>query len=341
MTNKIKSLRLKGILIYVGAIFLFQEMVFRFCFPLPELSNFNRITYQILGNNANSQAYLRNGIRTWQSSLDTNAVFDHKLNKYGYRDDEWKVKKPSGKKRIFFIGDSFVEGMMANQNQTIKQGYINAAEKEADNLQIFNCGMMGIGMNEYVKFIGDAVPVFKPDEVYLIMYANDLAFKDQYHPTKILEPTYHSFITPRLFTIASQIGKNNQIPFKFNPPVIPYFKAVPDSSNQWTFHENTLKAHVTPVIADAMKAGTFNFFRLNWILEEEKFLKMKPNIGVQLQFIRDYMARYKCQLKVFFIPSRSQVSDYYYQFEKQACLVNCPDFMSLKGPEYQIAQNTL
>lgn len=333
---------LKGILIYVAILFLFQEAIMRICFPLPELQNFNRINYQILDKQAGGPGYLRNINMTWRSTMDTTATFVHQFNSYGYRDTEWKRAKPSGKKRIFFVGDSFVEGMMSDQDKTIVEGFKQAAGAEADNWEIFNCGMMGIGLNEYMKFLADAVPIFKPDEVYLVLYSNDIPFQRDYKPQVVLSPEGYSFFTPRLKVVVNQLSADDPIPFRWNRPTQKFYKAVPDPGNPWTTKEKEMAQHVTPEMATEMKLGNFNFFRANWILEEKKFFSQKPNnISAKFKFIKNYLAKHNCTLKVFYIPSRSQVTDYYYQFEKQACLMNCPDTLSLTGEEYQIHQKLL
>ena len=204
--------------------------------------------------------------------------------------------------------------------------------------------MMGIGLNEYMKFIKDAVPIYKPDEVVLVLFSNDVPFQRDYQPQQTLNPQENSWFESRLLKVVKQIREGDPIPFVFNPEQRPFYKGVPDAGNPWTMNEATLKREVTPPIAEAMKKGDFNYFRTNWILEEGKFLKAPINIKSKLQFIRDYLRNSGVNLTVFYIPSRSQVSNYYYQFERQACLTKCPEHIDLTGILYQqhagiIAQN--
>lgn len=327
--------KLFGYFLYFLGTLLFLELVLRFCFPIPEFSNFNRINYQILNRVDNNQGYLRNIEMTWKSTLDTPATFVHHLNKYGYRDKiDWKAKK--NKKRILFIGDSFVEGMMSTSEKTIPSSFTAIANENAMDYEVFNCGMMGIGLNEYMKFVKDAVPIYRPDEVMLVLYSNDAPFQSEYTPQSVLKPVENSIFELRIIKIIDQLKKGDPIPFRFSPEKRAFYKAVPDAGNPWTKNEATLKSEVTTVIADAMKKGDFNYFRTNWILQEDKFLKSPINIKNKLQFIRDYLKKYDCNLFVFYIPSRSQISNYYYQFERQACLTKCPDYLDLTGEEYQI-----
>lgn len=337
-----KSGRWGGILISLLIFLALQEVVLRMAFPLPELKNFNRINYQILDPiGADGPGYLRNINMTWSSSLDTSAAFVHDFNGYGYRDKEWKIKKKAGEKRIFFVGDSFVEGMMAPQDQRITESFVRAAATSGKSYDVFNCGMMGIGLNEYIKFLVDAVPIFKPDEVFLVLYANDIPFQRAYQPASALVPERYNRLRPRLTEVVDEMGSKAPIPFAWNKEIRPFHEPVPAPGNPWTYNSPQLSNQVSERIAREMRLGKFNFFRTNWILEEEKFLKATPDIADKLQYIRDFLAQQQAKLTVFYIPSRSQISDFYYQFERQACLVNCPDYLSLTGEGYQLHRRVL
>lgn len=329
---------------YVLSFIIFlvlQELIFRLCFPLPEIKNFNRINYQILDEiGEGGPGYLRNINMTWGSSLDTTAKFVHSFNTYGFRDKEWKEKK-GGKKRIIFLGDSFVEGMMSTQENRITESFLREAKKAGEDYDLFNAGMMGIGLNEYIKFLVDAVPVFRPDEVFLVLYSNDIPFQRPYEPPVVFSPDYFNPFRPRLLEVLDHFKSKSPIPFVLKKETRPFYQPVPDPSNPWTSRSNELAPNVTSRIANEMKSGNFNFFRMNWILEEEKFLRSSPDVSDKLRYIRDYLNSYDCQLTVFYIPTRSQVTDYYYEFEKQTCLIDCPDFLSLTYEPYHLHRRIL
>lgn len=321
-------------IVYTIAILVFIEIVLRICYPIPELQNFNRINYQILDGEQTSTEYLRNIKMLWKSYPDTTHAFVHELNTYGFRDQEWEVEK-SANKRVFILGDSFVEGMMSTNDKTIPNGFKNMAEEDDKDIEVFNCGMMGIGLNEYMKFITDAVPIFKPDELILVMYSNDMPFQRVYQPATRMNPIKNNFWKPRLVEIIQRINAEDPLPMRFMKEEVPFYKGVPDPSNPWTINEEELKPHVRPDIAEAMKNGDFNYFRTNWYPNEKSFFTSYIDVDAKFQFIKNYLADYNCKLSVFYIPSRLQVSDYYYQFEKAYCQLNCPESSSLKGQEYQ------
>lgn len=319
--------------LYIFCLFLFQEVVFRTSFPVPEVLNFNRIAYQEMALTPDRQNFMRGGQLTWQSSLDTSEVFVHELNEYGFRDHSWPVTKEAGKKRVFVLGDSFVEGAMAAQDETIPHAFAAAA---GEDYEVFNCGMIGIGFHAYMRFLVDAVPLFKPDEVVLILYANDMPLRDESLPATTLQPEFRSFFQPRLLTIQQEYKHGRKVPFRWQWGTKALLHPVPAVSNPWTLNAAQLQHHVTPEVADAMKDATLNYFRTNWILKEEWSLKQPKDLTYKLAFIQGFLKEHGAKLTVFYLPSRSQVTNHYYPFEKAYCQVNCPDVLDLTGPQYQI-----
>lgn len=323
------------VVIFIGVFILLLELLMRFIFPVPEVENFNRINYQILDETAEEVGYLRNKTMLWKSIPDTNYAFEHQLNLYGYRDRNWSIDK-SKEERVFVIGDSFVEGMMSTADQTIPSTIESLANGSGKSWEVFNCGMMGIGLNEYMKFITDALPIFKPDKVILVIFSNDMPFMRPYVPQSMLNPKFHSFWKPRISTVVSAALSGDPLPSRFTSPKESFYNATPSESNPWTYKELEFKDDVTPEIAQHMKNGDFNFFRRNWFLTEAQFLSSSIDVSQKIRFIKNYCDQYGSDLSIFYVPSRLQVSDYYYQFEKQYCLRKCPEFASLMGEPYQI-----
>jgi len=336
MSRKLKIPKLLKIILYAAFLFALQEGALRICFPIPEIENFNRINYQILAATDNKSSYIRNIKMMWKSSLDTDQDFIYSLNTYGYRDSDWKVDKKADKTRVMIVGDSFVEGMMADGDETIPIGFGSSAKNAGLDVEAMNFGMMGIGLNEYIKLIVDVVPVFKPEHVIMVLFSNDVPFHQPYFPAYKLDPKFTDMTTPRLKALLNYSKNGDPIPFRWDFKVTRYYKPVPDKSNPWTTQAETRAPDVTPAIAEAMKKGDFNFFRSNWILEEEKFLKAPTDLTEKLKLLNDYTAHYGTKFSVCYIPSRNQVSKYYYTYEKEYCQVQCPDMMDLTQPPYLI-----
>lgn len=326
------------IIFYVLGIFLFQEVVFRFAFPIPEISNFDRINYMHLQYDGQGIEHSRSKTRLWQSQLDTTTIFQHKMNQYGFRDEEWKIEKPTNKKRAIFIGDSFVEGVMANQKETLTQSFETASNT---SYEVLNGGMLGCGLSVYLQLATDIIPVFKPDVTFLCIYANDLGKNIPKTPKYYLEPEYFKWYTPRLYEFYKQTKTYGPLLFKWHNQKDPYLYATPNKINPWTLKENELIKEVTPQIATLMKKASFNSFLTNSLFKEEKYLKRYPPLGETIPFFKYTCDKFGTKPVVIYIPSRNQVSKYYLPFEKEYCLNKCSNIFDLTEEKYQLHQQVI
>jgi len=325
------------IAIYILCVFIFQEVFFRYFYPVPEIKNFDRVNFMYLHFDGSGSKHSRNQTWEWQSVPDTTFIFEHHMNHYGFRDKEWLIKKPENKKRALFIGDSFIEGVMAKQDETIPLAFEKASNK---TYETFNGGMLGCGLSSYLQLSADMVPLYKPDVAFLCIYANDLGKKIPKVPEFYLEPQYFNSFTPRLFEIITQIKTYGPLHFRWKNNYKPYMPSVPDEKNPWTKSEKLLKDHVTPKLADHMMKSLFNPFLTNSLTKEEKFLKAPPAIGEAITFFNFICKQNETKPVIIYIPSRNQVTDYYLPFEKEFC-INCPESISLNTPEYQVHQQFL
>ncbi len=327
-----------GFVLYIGFVLFTIELVLRYLFPLPEVLNFNRSNYQLKELDPENTAFLRNQNAFWSSRLDTNVDFIHALNEYGFRDDSWKLKKDKNKRRILFIGDSFTEGVMANQSQTIPETFKKLGNS---SFEVFNMGMVGVGWNTYIKLLSDAVPLFKPDEVMIFFYANDMPKGNFNSINSNFTPENICFWKPHLLNIHKEYQESRPTPFRFIKGNSGFLKSFPSKANPWTFNESNLSPHVSKRVKEVMKKGQFNYYRINWILKEEKGLKQSVSFLEPLRELHVFLKHYDCTLSIVYIPSRSQISNQYYSFEKECCLVKCPDSLSLMDSIYNTHQQII
>ena len=326
------------LILYLISIFIFQEVFFRFFFPIPEIKNFDRINFMLLHFDGTGSKHSRDQIWEWKSTLDTSVTFKHYMNRYGFRDKEWTVDKPQNKLRALFIGDSFIEGVMASQDETIPIAFEEASKNEYEAL---NGGLLGCGLNSYLQLTADMIPIFKPDLAFLCIYANDLGKKTPKIPEHYLEPDFFNRFNPRLIELYHQSKTYGPINFRWKLDSKPYLPSVPNEGNPWTENEDKLIGEVAPTIADNMKNSSLNPFLTNALAKEENYLKKSPLIGETLEFFNYVCAENKTKPIIVYIPSRNQISDYYLPFEKEYCINKCPDSMKLNKPEYQIHQQYL
>jgi len=322
--------------IYIIAVIVFQEVVLRICFPLGELSNFDRSTYSFLGQDDIGQ--FRHQNFHWESGLDTAHRYLMNYNTYGFRGEEWTIAAPENKKRILFIGDSFVAGVMSEEDETLPAQF--AKKMAGEEVEVLNGGIAGAGMSEYMQLLVDMAPVFKPDVVVVCIYANDLGDYRPLNPLLDWKPRYHSPYKPRLLELTKQINNDNPVPFRWNSSVAMY-EPVPSPNNPWTDKEAELQQHVSFEVGEAMKNGTFHPYKMNGVLLEKMFLEMPPHLDDVIGPLKIYCLNSGAELVVAYIPSKNQMSTHYYSYEKEQCQLECPDQLDLTLPKYQLHQQKL
>lgn len=319
-------------------ILTFQEFLFRWSFPLSEISNIDRTNYIDKENAINVIPRLRYKRMYYQSAPDTSAKFVHHLNNYGFRDADWLIDKRPETKRILFVGDSFTEGAMARQHMQLTDHFKN--ELALDQYDIMNAGIIGIGLEGYLKAINELVPTFKPDYLFLVLYSNDAPFKEVSLPDKQFTPVKSNLFIPRMITLISDLMDGIPLNFRWSP-VENIMPAVPDPSNSWTHRGDEFSPHVRPDFAEHMRHGRFNSFHINWVLKEEHFLKKEVNFEPYILALQGFLKEHNTQLIICYIPSRHQVNRYYYKFSRATCRILCPGELNMTTPEYHIHRKQL
>ncbi|MGC8908675.1 MAG: SGNH/GDSL hydrolase family protein [Desulfomonilaceae bacterium] len=235
------------------------EIISRIIFPVAEVCNFNRILYSPLcgsfqRNHGGIEKYwLANTSFIWNSFPDK-ASFVHHLNLYGFRDKDWLVRKAS--QRIMFVGDSFVEGFMSSDDATIPAGFAAESEKHGYNFEVMNMGIGGAGPLEYVKLIRDAVPIFHPDHLIVVFYANDFP-APPISPRLIeerLSPCYRNAWIPRLALVSGRLLNGLPVPLRWRHGRFKFIPSIPDPANPLSNRLDSMNG-VRPEILRAMERG--------------------------------------------------------------------------------------
>jgi len=313
-----------------------QELVLRLLFPIPELRNFNRVHYSALLKKGNEAPRpLRNASYRFESRPD-GFSFIHELNLYGFRDRQWRIERQPGTERVMFVGDSFTEGAGAAEGSTIVDGFRKAAGNA--RIEAMNLGIQGIGVGHYLTLLGDAVPVFRPDHVVLVLMANDFGNMAMPDPRRLLgrmgKPVRNSVWEPRLLRLLDELNSGGTIATAWKSRPFPFFAPVPDPRNPWSdsAERRRLATVVKPDLAQDMMAGRLNpHLPLGHDAQHYWFPRSSP-IGQHLAILRDYLAHHDCRLTVVFFPARNQVTDAYLKFD---AMYNPPPIASVTGPEFQ------
>src|SRR5262249_34808742 len=145
------------------------ELVLRQLFPVPEVVPFNRVAYtrlRLFGLDEAVKQGMANVRLRWQSEPDGFA-FDHTLNLYGFRSPHFTIDPLAGPRRVLLVGDSFVEGCGAADDDTIAAQF----HKELDQapVEAINLGIAGNALLDSSRLIRDVLPLLKPEALFLIL----------------------------------------------------------------------------------------------------------------------------------------------------------------------------
>jgi hypothetical protein len=316
---------------------LLQEALLRAVFPLPEVLNFDRWRYAPLAPAPDQPAgSLAHASFTWASDPD-GFEFVHRLNLYGFRDGEWRLRAGEGRTRVAFVGDSIVEGFSADAESAIPAVFERLAGGLGLAVETLNLGVGGSGFEVYGELIRDAVPLLRPDSLVLVIYGNDLA-PLPYDPAWLdepLEPELSSPWRPRIVHVLREWRRGRRVARRWIERPFSYLAPVPDPRNPWS-HESRvrrLEQSVEPSVAEAMRRGRFNPELARWFRLAPRSLAEPVDLGPQLRDLRAYLERYAADLLVAYLPLKNQVSDRYLPF--QARYSPAGSVRSLMGEEFQ------
>jgi hypothetical protein len=316
-----------------------QEAMFRFVFPLPEILNFNRSLYTA---DQHTRGFMMWNAFRWNSWPDR-ASFVVNLNGYGFRGEDPDIERRPGTDRVLFIGDSFTEGFMATDDETIPRGFARAARSGGWRLEALNLGMGAADISNYSVLARDAVPLFRPDAVVLIIYADDLlpvAFGPDWWSDPI-RPVRLNRWMPRAIQVIRRRLAREPVPRRWRSEPEFFIPVVPHPANPWSdpARAGLYAAFVDPGMAEAMRRGGLNPFLVNYLSYQENVLQWSVDVTKPLSAFRDYVTARKASMFVVFIPYSTQVSDYYVPFMTK--FSRRKDIRSLRGPKYRRSADAL
>lgn len=322
-------------------VFVVQEAMFRLVFPLPELANFNRVNYSRLFRQpaAAKPQPLSNAAFSWASDPD-GVEFIHHLNLYGFRDRDWRV---DGGHRVMFVGDSFTEGFMAADGETIARGFEMSSQQHGEPIEAMNLGIGASGVQDYLALISDAVPVFRPQTVVLVTYANDLAFDEDASfdlaPGNL--PEFGKPYLPRAYVVVSSVLNKREVATRWSKPPFQFLPTAESDRNP--LHDEAFaryaESFVSPAILEAMRQGRFNPFVVNEYSNYEAFLSGPTNMDEAIEPLKIFTEAHGSRLIVVHLPYKAQVSDYYLGFQEQYDENKQP--ISLMAERYQVHAEAL
>ena len=96
--------------------------------------------------------------------------FGYWTNSFGFNDQEFEVPKPSGRRRILALGDSFCYGAVPYPYVVLSKVEEKLSTDTATELDLLNCGLPGQDLSGYRALLQTTVERFEPDLVALHIY---------------------------------------------------------------------------------------------------------------------------------------------------------------------------
>jgi lysophospholipase L1-like esterase len=300
-------------LVFVALIILtigvFQEFCFRGMFPIPEAASFNRINYSPIRTFDGMATQWSQGVSNvkfrWESAPDGFA-FDHTLNLYGFRGQNFSIQPQSGCPRVMFVGDSFAEGCGAADEETIPRQFARILE-QSNPVEAINLGVKGTGFPEYLHILRDGVYLLHPRDVFLVACWNDLPatpIEDE-KASEVPRFAASNPFLPRVVEVISRLRAGLVVPRRYPSGPYPYVQPVPSPANPMTFLRNP-PLHVDPEIVAAMRQGRLNPALLDINTAYEKHLRVDlgktGGAAEYLKRMKEYCRRQEARLIVVYIP---------------------------------------
>jgi hypothetical protein len=325
----------------IGLVLLYslilQEVALRLVFPVPEVLGFDRSDYSpgLVNTSSAQHRSLANARFRWSSEPD-GVESTVELNLYGFRDRDWPVRPRASGPRIAILGDSMVEGFMADAGETIPATFRKLLMDGEGAGDVLNLGVGAAGLEEYFLLARDAVPLFRPNHAILVLYQNDFS-PTVFDPRWLegaLEPERPRPWLPRLHHVVSQLTEGVPVATRWGGRPFAFVGAVPDPRNPWSDEAKAsrMAEYVRTDIAVAMSSGRFNPHVVNRFNGTKRRLERAVDLTPHLSALENYLGGYSCDLWVAYLPSSLQVSDAYLA---AAAEISKPPIHSLLAADYQ------
>jgi hypothetical protein len=233
-----------------------------------------------------------------------------------------------------------VEGFLVPEADSIPRVLERRLRAAGEDVEVWNLGVGGSGLVEYAALLRDAASVLSPDEVIVVLHANDLLASSQFTATMVPPPAGMRRVsawTPRLFTSLDAAVRGDPVPRRWHQAPFRFFPQVPSPANPWTARGGEFDKVVAPDVAQAMREGRFNPFNVGEVQAYEHYLRQPVEMQPWLRFVQDALGS-NVRLLAAYIPQPAQVSDAYIPYKQKYCPPGVP---SLMGPAYQQGAETL
>jgi hypothetical protein len=266
------------------------------------------------------------------------------FNSRGFRAPEWSLPSFGQRPRLVLVGDSFVEGWGAAQDDTIGAVMGRLARREKVQVEIISLGRGGNWLAHYLALIRNAIPVFEPQDLFLVLYMNDLyqvpdaapLFLKRRVPRTASEPGL--WRTPAALRVWLRQGMTwSGLEGFFDGSPEPY--AVDSYFEERPARGEQLKRVVDPELVPLMLEGKLNPSLANALRRSELALSRPVTVKPLLEALKRFFSGTDTTPWIVYLPSLNQVSDAYR--EAQLRLSEPTETDSLTGAPFQAHARSL
>lgn len=315
-------------MILFSFVYLLQEIIFRILFPIPETTRFNRIRYQLLAEtDPRFQPLIKRGLvydKLLFESRPDGWSHIHRLNRFGFREYDFPIEKPTGKNRVIVVGDSITEGQGVSRTETIPA---MLGKKLGGNSEVLNLGVVAATLDKVTLLAAESAEILKPETVVLVMYANDLPAPPAFTISALnnletlsskirqdLDKAKSWTFLPHILHLGLRLSEDQPIYSRFFGSTIRYFSPQPDSTNPFS-HEPNLNPKLNPDLEKAMRSGEIN----PWLLQQSEAIPGMLNADLALggspepflAAIGQICQRRNINLILAYVPFYGTISDKY------------------------------
>lgn len=124
-------------------------------------------------------SYAPNGKLVYEYPDNPRGYFDEEnkvvgtINSLGFRGTAKEVRKPAGRLRVAFLGDSFTLGFGVKDEHTLASQFEAFVAEEHDEVEVLNFGVTNTSTQEQLDLLENYVLSFSPDVVVIVTFLND------------------------------------------------------------------------------------------------------------------------------------------------------------------------
>jgi len=140
--------------------------------PVPQLRPFVRV-----------QAVSAYGYRMEPNQTAYSLSGKVRVNRWGFRGEDWSEPKPGGTIRVALLGDSYVFGVGVDDDETFAstlQERLNESAPPGRRYEVLNFGVSGYDTGHEIAVLEHEVLRFQPDAVVLFFFLNDVLYVKDY-----------------------------------------------------------------------------------------------------------------------------------------------------------------